>query len=301
LDDFQMYSAELTPEQVAEMYRNPGSIAGSGPPFAITSITRDSGTGEVSISWESQPGKRYNLLSVTDPSSADPQDWPVYGGNTDIMATPDINTLTIPLPPESERFFVIEEFPAPPVTIYEENFDSTAAGALPPGWTTGFDASDTFMNTVWALGSPSLVGPVPPGTPLPSGPNCVGTNLAANYGTESNTWLRTPGTIDLTNPAAATIVFQQWVEMDDFGNLDTGTVRVLDGSDLSGGTVTELGVVQANITGVSGGWVEFSAELPEAALGQEVALEFAVESDDFADFDASGWYIDNVMVTVPGS
>ena len=301
LDDFQMYSAELTPEQVAEMYRKPGSVAGSGPSFAITNIIHDSGAGEVSISWESQPGMRYNLLSVTDPSSADPQDWPVYGGNTDIMATPDINTLSIPLPPESERFFVIEEFPSPPVTIFEENFDTTGAGSLPPGWTTGFDASDTSMNTVWALGSPSSLGPVPPETPLPSGPNCVGTNLASNYGIESNTWLRTPGTIDLTDPSAATIVFQQWLEVDDFGNLDTGTVRVLDASDLSAGTVTELGVVQADITGFSEGWVEFSAELPAGALGQAVALEFAFVSDDFAETDGPGWYIDNVMVTIPGS
>jgi hypothetical protein len=127
----------------------------------------------------------------------------------------------------------------------------------------------------------------------------VGTNLAANYGLSSNTWQRTPGTIDLTGAAAATLVFQQWVDMDDFGNLDRGTVRVLDGSDLSGGTVTELGVVQANITGFSpGAWVEFSAELPAAALGQIVALEFGFVSDDFADLDASGWYIDDVEVLV---
>jgi len=47
--------------------------------------------------------------------------------------------------------------------------------------------------------------------------------------------------------------------------------------------------------------VEFSAALPAAALGQAVALEFAFVSDDFADADGPGWYIDNVMITVPGS
>ncbi len=65
--------------------------------------------------------------------------------------------------------------------------------------------------------------------------------------------------------------------------------------------MTELGVVQADITGFSEGWVEFSAELPAGALGQAVALEFAFVSDDFAETDGPGWYIDNVMVTIPGS
>ena len=89
--------------------------------------------------------------------------------------------------------------------------------------------------------------------------------------------------------------------MDDFDPGDTGTVRVLDASGLPG-TVTELAPVKINIQGLApAGWVEFSAKLPTAALGNSVVLEFLFKSDSFPDDDASGWYIDDVLVTVPGS
>ncbi len=301
LDDLAFYNVVLSADQILNLaaQKNTPLTVFSLPLPPQLDLSHDASAGTLSIGWESQDGMLYNLRSVVDPSSAAPADWPIFDGNENIEATPPENTLEFALPGDPERFFVVEEFPTPPVTVFTENFDSTAAGTLPTGWTTGFNAGDTLMNTAWELGTPSSVGPVPPGAPLPSAPNCVGTNLTANYGLSSNTWQRTPGTIDLTGAAAATLLFQQWVDMDDFGNLDRGTVRVLDGSDLSGGTVTELGVVQANITGFSpGAWVEFSAELPATALGQMVALEFGFVSDDFADSDASGWYIDDVEVLV---
>jgi hypothetical protein len=65
--------------------------------------------------------------------------------------------------------------------------------------------------------------------------------------------------------------------------------------------VTELGVVQAEISGFNlNSWVEFTAELPAAALGKSIVLEFIFVSDMDA-FVASGWYIDDVVVTIPGS
>jgi hypothetical protein len=122
----------------------------------------------------------------------------------------------------------------------------------------------------------------------------VGTNLLANYGLSSSTWLRTPA-IDLSTATGATLTFHQWVDMDDFDNLDQGTVRVHDA-----GTLAEIGVVETNITGLSPlDWVEFSAELPAAALGQSVVLEFWFESDDEDFADATGWYLDEVIVTTP--
>jgi hypothetical protein len=111
--------------------------------------------------------------------------------------------------------------------------------------------------------------------------------------------LRTPA-IDLSTAMAATVIFQQWVDMDEFLNLDHGAVRVLVASGLPG-TVTELGVVQADITGFLNGWAEFSAELPAAALGQSIVLEFGFRSDGDDVVAAAGWYIDDVVVTIPGS
>jgi hypothetical protein len=253
------------------------------------------------ISWASRGGMLYNLRSETDPSNGEPKNWPIHDGNMDIAATPDTNTLTIPLPADASRYFVIEEFPVPPVTVFSENFDGTD-----PGWTTGFEASDTAMNTLWQLGDPSggaaLTGP----PAAKSGLNCFGTNLAANYGISSNIWLRTPpGMIDLTTATEATVVFQQWVDIDPFMDPDTGFgdhgfLRVLDASGLPG-TVTELGVVQADNNGFNlNGWAEFTAKLPADVLGKSIVLEFIFVSD-MDGFVASGWYIDDLVVTVPGS
>ena len=83
--------------------------------------------------------------------------------------------------------------------------------------------------------------------------------------------------------------------MDEFNDLDRGTVRVLDAA-----TLVELAVVEAVITGLGAlDWDEFSADLPAEALGKIVLLEFQFVSDGDDIFDASGWYIDDVVVTIP--
>ncbi|MFP6859556.1 MAG: LamG-like jellyroll fold domain-containing protein [Roseibacillus sp.] len=297
IDEVSLWKTALSAEDVERLAGGVTVAELLNPTRLDVNFTRNGN--DLVIDWASQAGMRYNLRSETDPSSADPVEWPIYDGNGEIMATPDRNTLTLPFPADAERFFVVQEFPAPPVTLFEENFDGAD-----PGWTTGFDAADTAMNTAWALGAPSGAATGPGAAN--SGTNCYGTNLTADYGLSSNTWLRTPpGEIDLTGATGATVVFQQWVDMDPFvdpntGFGDHGVLRVLEASGLPG-TVTELGVVQAEISGFNlNGWVEFTAELPAAALGKSIVLEFIFVSDMDA-FVASGWYIDDVVVTIPGS
>jgi hypothetical protein len=290
MDDAAFFRGLLTDAEIATVFNFGHSAGGSEDPLEL-SVSKSGA--DLVFEWKSQAGMRYNLRSVLDPSSADRKDWPIHGGHMEIAATPDTNTLTIQRPADAVRFFVIEEILAPPVTVFSENFDGAD-----PGWTTGFDASDTLMNTVWQLGDPNG-GPATGPQAANSVPNCYGTNLTTNYGISSNTWLRTPA-IDLSTAMAATVIFQQWVDMDEFLNLDHGAVRVLVASGLPG-TVTELGVVQADITGFLNGWAEFSAELPAAALGQSIVLEFGFRSDGDDVVAAAGWYIDDVVVTIPGS
>ena len=64
------------------------------------------------------------MRSVTELSGTEPKDWPVYEGSTDLAATPPLNTLTIPRPADPFRLFVVEEFPAPPMEVYSEDFES---------------------------------------------------------------------------------------------------------------------------------------------------------------------------------
>ena len=89
-------------------------LGGEPPTIAITEIDYDPDAGNLRIRWDSQDGRLYNLRSESDPSVAAPIDWPIFDGHQDLAATPPENTLTFPLPADSERFFVIEGFPARP-------------------------------------------------------------------------------------------------------------------------------------------------------------------------------------------
>ncbi|NIP94395.1 MAG: hypothetical protein GWO24_13490, partial [Akkermansiaceae bacterium] len=104
-----------------ENLRNGGKAAitggAAGPRLEVSQVGED-----LVFTWESLGGKLYTLRSETDPSAAEPIDWPVYDNNADIEATPPENTLTIPRPGDPTRFFVIEEFDAPPESVFSADF-----------------------------------------------------------------------------------------------------------------------------------------------------------------------------------
>ncbi|MFN0130737.1 MAG: LamG-like jellyroll fold domain-containing protein [Verrucomicrobiales bacterium] len=110
IDEFAIYDKVLTPEQVLAHFQ--AATAGGPSRFPIR-ISRDAGAGTLTISWDSKERRLYNLRSAVDLSSADPADWPIFGGNQNMAATPPQNSVTFPLPADSARYFVVEEFPAP--------------------------------------------------------------------------------------------------------------------------------------------------------------------------------------------
>ena len=248
-------------------------------------IVRDPNTGELTISWEGKTGLLYNVRSETG-LATEPGTWPIFSGLENLPADPSGTTsVSFPLPVELERFFVVEQFPAPPVAVLEENFDGVGAPNLPPGWTTGTGPGDTGT-TAWELGAPSAVGPAS----ARSAPNCVGTNLSAIYGVDTEIWLRTPE-IDLTNAARATLSFEQFTDIEP--QFDFGTVTVLDADD------SELAVIETGIDGFAD-WTKFARALPAAAIGKSVKIEFRFEADDLPVIsDFAGWYLDDILVTVP--
>lgn len=273
LDEVRVYQGLLTEEEIqALLSPTPPSkwqfqlVSELGPERVLT------------FTWESAAGKVYNLRSALDPSAADPGEWAIYDGHSDMDATPPTNTLTVPFPADDPaRYFVLEEFNAPPVEIYSEDFENGMGG-----WTTG---SDGAAGTSWELGTPSGVGP----TAANSGDNCFATNLDANYADEADVWLRSPA-IDLTTAGGATVNFYQARDIEP--QFDAGRVAILDAAD-----DTELAVVEDSIDGQDITWNLFSRSLPAEALGKLIKIEFRFESDDFQDFP--GWYIDDVTVTVP--
>lgn len=231
--------------------------------------------GDLVFTWESAGGKLYNLRSRVDPSVDDPVDWPIFGGNAEIVASPPLNTLSIPMPGDDERFFVIEEFNAPPVELLNEDFESG-----PNGWTWG---SDLDPGTDWQLGPPTN-GP----SAAHSGANCYGTNLDADYASDANIWLRSPE-IDLTDAGGATLKF--WHYFDTEQGIDLCTLSVVD--SVSGASIAVLDTYDF----FSNDWEEVTKVLPAAALDSKVKIEFRLTTDDAVFWP--GWFVDDVVVTVP--
>ena len=249
------------------------------PDLALT-VTRNGS--DLVFEWESQPGMVYNLTSSTDLAD-DPLTWELVEGS--IPADPPTNTKIILRPDDPTRFYRIEEFLPPPITLFSENFDG--GPDLPAGWTTGVNAPADTGTTRWELGDPtdgSLTGP----QGANSVPNCVGTNIASDYGTETDIWLRSPGTIDLATATNAALTFQQFRDIEAF--FDLGLIRVLKASDDS-----QLGADLLNPTDGTGDWEQIKVDLPSEALGEIIKLEFSFQADDFG--NQAGWYIDDVTVT----
>ena len=243
-------------------------------------ISADRANESLTIRWDSVGGKLYNLRSVTDPSLGARGSWPIYKDLENIEATPPENTLTLPMPPEPERFFVVESFPAPPQSVFFADFED-GLGA----WAVG---NDGVAGTDWQIGIPTVVGPVS----AFGGVNCAGTNLEANYGEDANVWLLSPP-IDLTNAGSATLSYAQWVDVEGI-QFDYGTITVMDASN--GAT---LAVLDDDMDDNTNEWEEFSTALPVEAFGKTIQIEFRLFSDDFPGTNFSGWYLDDVQITIP--
>ena len=230
------------------------------------------------LRWDSKAGRLYNLRSETDPSNGEPATWPIFGGHEDMEATPPENTLTIPLPPDPTRFFVIEAFPAPPIVLYSTDFEGGAVG-----WTTL--VNDENANTAWELGSPAgSTGPVAGAT---ESANAWSTNLG-DYGPDSDISLRSPA-IDLSGIAEAELSFEAYRDADGFG--DAAVVRFLRASDLEqlGGEVP----IDMEVFDVD--WKMIRLPVPPQAIGETVLIEWNFISDNTPD-TYSGLSIDDVRV-----
>jgi hypothetical protein len=241
-------------------------------------VTHDANADMLSIKWDSEGGKIYDILSSID-LLADPESWPVYSGLEDLATTPPENTVRISRPADGERFFVVRERVPPPTTYFADGFEGGNQ------WTAG---SPGAIGTAWEIGSPSGVfGP----TSAQSGTNCYGTNLAGSYGIDADVWLRSP-VIDLTDPtlASAMLTFYQFKDMEGLG-FDFGSIRVLDAT-----TDLPLGDdVESPIDGFSSKWEVHSVALPPEVLGRMIKIEFRFVSDVVENF--AGWYLDDIVVT----
>jgi hypothetical protein len=282
IDEFAIWARGLDDNEIEEIYNAglEGTSLGDllfGRKDTLKLDVRRTEAGLLELSWNSSDGELYNVRSETDLSNGEPKSWPIFAGNQDLEATPPRNVMTFPLPAESERFFVVEAFPAPPVSILSDDFESGQGE-----WTTG---SSGAAGTAWELGTPTNAGPAAAHSPV----NCFATNISADYNFNAEVWLRSPA-IDLTTAGAATLVY--WEFRDIETGFDFGTIRVLNAADNS-----ELAVIDAFVDGVVVDWERVSKSIPAAALGKTIKIEFRLKSDDIQNY--AGWYIDDFLVTVP--
>ena len=254
---------------------------GSGPkmPLGVKRVGNN-----LVFSWPSGSGLLYNLRSTAANPAEDPLNWPIFGENSSIAATPPENTLTVSLPADQTRLFVIESFPAPPEAVYTTNFE---AGA--DQWETGSDGAE---GTAWELGSPTS-GPFEAFSP----DNCFATNLNSDYSFDADVYLRSPP-IDLSGVGGATVKFMHYYDIEPpdsvapFTVYDFGKVSIVDATDNS-----ELAVLIPTLTDFIDDWELSTHAIPAEALDRTVKIEFRLTTDDVAVF--AGWYIDDFEVTVP--
>jgi len=239
---------------------------------------------ELVFTWPSGAGLLYNLRSEAASFSDAPITWPIFEDHSAITATPPQNTLSVPMPADPTRLFVIESYPAPPEAVYTNTFENGA-----DDWETGSDGAD---GTTWELGTPTS-GPFEAFSP----DNCFATNLNSDYSLDANVYLRSPP-IDLSGAGGATLRFMHYYDIEPpetvapFAVYDFGTVSILDASDNS-----EIAVLIPTLTDFIDDWELSTHDIPAEALDRAVRIEFRLTTDDVAVF--AGWYIDDFEVTVP--
>ena len=285
IDDVGLFRVALTEEQVLAVMNNGVASFNKSSrfPFRVSNAPNDT----LAFRWDSQAGKLYNLLSVTNPSApippgaepAAPSEWPVFGNHTAIAASPPENILTIPRPADPARYFVIEEYDAPPVVAFSDDLES-GVGA----WTTV--VNDAIGNTDWQLGTP--VGSTGPITGVGGSTNAWCTNLG-DYGADSDISLRSPA-IDLSALASATLAFKAYRDADGFG--DFATIRFLRASDqVQLGAETQIDMAPIDID-----WITLNIPVVPEAIGETILIEWTFTSDSSQDA-FSGLSLDDIEVT----
>lgn len=104
IDDLQIYSEELTPDQMSGLFTQPGKNAYELTPsdYRITSVQYDPGTGSVTLSWNSTPGAVYSVQESTTTSG-----FTDVANQTGITATGVSTSVTFTTSGGTRRFFQI--------------------------------------------------------------------------------------------------------------------------------------------------------------------------------------------------
>jgi len=228
------------------------------------------------LEWNSNAGKAYNLRTSTD-LDGPISEWDLLAA--DVAATPPANLVNVQ-GDGLRRFYAVEEFDAPP--LLEENFEDVEGPGPPAGWAR----TDNGAGTVWEVGTPTGGAEFVPNAAA-VGNQCAGTNLNGQYTSNADASLISP--VFTVPQSGARLTYRQYIDTESAPSQDLGSIRLLD---VDGNFLAD---VVTGIEGVTTTWSEESIDLPDAANGLEVRLEFRFQSD--AEENWGGFYIDDVAVT----
>ncbi|MEJ6643987.1 MAG: LamG domain-containing protein [Akkermansiaceae bacterium] len=116
LDDVAIFNCALSPGQLTTIMAGDFSEFGITSDFAVKDISV--ANDQVTITWESQTGSRYDLKGSND-LSLPLSEWTLVAG--DIHAIAPLNTLSVPKPAELSYFYVLTRYPAPTEVLLEED------------------------------------------------------------------------------------------------------------------------------------------------------------------------------------
>ena len=195
------------------------------------------------------------------------------------------------------------------VVVLTRNFDSTAPPALPPGWvaTQGVNAGGFPFWVTSNSGTPTPVADSPPNAAYSVDPSNVLDNR-----------LDTPS---FTYTGAAQVTFRQNFDLEQADAntaFDCGVLEISN-PNINGGAFTDIITAggsfvtggynhtaingsfanpclpsRPNWSGVSGGFITATANLPAAGIGQPSKLRWRMCSDNSVSH--AGWRVDNVTV-----
>jgi hypothetical protein len=260
------------------------TVSPTPPPFDLTIAPNGA---NFDFSWDSQPGKAYDLLASTDPATP-VAEWPIYNDGAtlyeNIPATGTTTTLMAVPSSGPRRFFAMREEDGPPLLAadFEDN-----NGGFTSAKTAGSDWEWGSPTSADNGGTPNLGGSVTAGNN--GSTKCWGTNIGnpGYYADPTTDSCLISPVIDLSAVAGAELSFAHAI-------------------DTAGGDPAVLRIVNANTDAVID-TMPFADGNPNSAtwqttgpialpVGTPIRLKWCLTGDGGDSDDYMGWYIDDVRV-----
>ena len=252
------------------------------PSVSVTGFEKAGG--DLVITWDSEAGVGYNVLTSDDLTVAPPAGLALLDPFTNLVGVAGGMSVTTMIDSAAAgKVFGVERFKITLPPVFTDDFESGATG-----WTTATAAG----STAWELGTPNFTGGFGDAfTSAFSGANAWATGLTSAYAAGDQLFLRSP-VIDLAGLPRAALTFFEVKDIEQesaSSGFDHGYVNILDASGATLATNLYDGF------GTATNWTRRVVDLSDFT-NQQIRIEFEFLSDNFQFTSQFGWAIDDVAV-----